>query len=269
MTIADWLHTASTKLKQAGIDSYRLDSELILEFVYKKNKTYLHAHSTDKIAKNVVNKANKLLNLRLKRVPIAYIFGYKEFYGRNFIVSKKVLIPRPESEAIVNFVKKISKDNIKTILDVGCGSGCVGLTIKLECPGFDVSVSDISNSALKIAKLNAKNLDASVNFIKSDLLNDTPEDIDVIVANLPYVDKSWPISPDTKYEPTVALYADDEGLEIIKRLIQQSKSKYLILESDPRQQNAIIEFSKKYNYKLLDKDNYVVCLKADRHIWAN
>jgi len=266
MTIDDWLNISSMKLQQAGIKSFRLDSELILEFIYKKGRTFLHSHSKDEMPKNFQKKADKALKQRLKHLPIAYIVGYKEFYGRNFNVSKNVLIPRPESESIVDFAKDIISKEINTLLDVGTGSGCLGVTIKLECPRLDVTISDINRSALKIAKLNAQKLQANINTVQSDLLKNISIRPDVIVANLPYVDKSWQVSPETKFEPTQALYAKDDGLDLIKKLIEQAKSKYLILESDPRQQEEIINYSKKYDYKLFKKDKFVVCLKSDWYI---
>lgn len=262
-TISDWLSVASTKLHQAGINSSKLDSELILENIYKKSRTFLHSHFNDEIPKNIQKKADKALKQRLKYIPIAYIFGYKEFYGRNFIITKNVLIPRPESETIIDFAKEIYDKNISTLIDVGTGSGCIGLTIKLECPKYDVTITDISKSALKIAKLNVKKFNANVGIIQSDLLKNISQVHDVLVANLPYVDKSWEVSPETKYEPNQAIYSNDGGLELIKQLIGQAKSKYIILEADPRQQLEIISFSKHYNYKLFKKDNYVICLKSN------
>lgn len=251
------------QLQQVGITTARLDAELILEFTSKKTRTYLHGHSQDILPKSVLKKSNKLLKQRLKYIPIAYIIGNKEFYGHNFLVTSNVLIPRPESEAIVELVKGVLDEDTKTLIDVGTGSGCLGISIKIECPSLEVTLSDINRSALKIAKLNSNKLNAKVDIVHSDLLNGLSKNFDIIVANLPYVDKTWEVSRETKYEPNQALYASDGGLQLIKKLISTSTSKYLILESDPRQQQQIIEYAKKYSYKLQKKTDYVVCLKSN------
>ena len=129
-TITSWLTTATNTLKQADIASARLDAELILANTLRKNRTYLHAHLDEEIDPRRVDIAEARLSLRLDRVPLAYILGKKEFYGREFEVSPSVLVPRPESEEMINLLLKLvpRDDQPRTLIDIGTGSGCLGIT---------------------------------------------------------------------------------------------------------------------------------------------
>ncbi len=201
-------------------------------------------------------------------LPKAYRDGFQDFYGRDFIVTPEVLIPRPETEqlidAILNLAGKAYLPGVMpsprvlpenpNILDVGTGSGCIAITIKLELPEAKVHAVDISEPALTIARKNAIKfgVDPSI-FTISDLLENINFTPDVVVANLPYVDENWKwLNKDLlDKEPKIALYANHEGLELIKNLIEQSASrniKYLILEADPCQHKEIISFANKFFY---------------------
>lgn len=262
LVVNDWLAQSATLLAQAGILSAKLDSELIIANVLKKSRTYIHAHTDDKLSPTELSFANSLLKKRLDRMPLAYIIGKKEFYGREFIVNTDTLIPRPESELLIEFLKDIcvSYPQSLKIIDVGTGSGILGITAKLEVPRADVTLSDISNAALKIASENAERLGASVNIINSDLLDGIHEKFDIILANLPYVDKSWYRSRETDHEPKQALFAEENGLLLIKRLIESAKSKinqggYIIIESDPRQHAEISKFATEIGFDVVkDKE---------------
>lgn len=270
-TIKDWLFESYNKLKGAGIPSARLDAEIILSDSIKKERTYLHAHPDQKLTKIQLIKASRNISLRLKRMPIAYIIGYKEFYGRNFNVNRSTLVPRPESEDIIDALKSIlpapnlRQKNIK-IVDVGTGSGCLGITAKLEFPGTNVTLIDISQKALRIAKNNAKNLRAKVSFIKSNLLDKYPHKANIIIANLPYVYHKWAVSPETKFEPKIALFAKNNGLDTIYKLIKQSQNKllphgFLILEADPEQHADIISYATQYELNLINQNGYTIVLQ--------
>lgn len=236
MNVSSWL-------KKAAIS--RLDAELILANSLGKDRVFLHAHPDHELSEAEEKKANIDLERRENREPIAYILGYKEFYGRKFTVSPDVLIPRPETEAIINLAKELKP---RKILDVGTGSGCIAVTLKLEIPESDVSAVDISPKALTVAGQNAANLGAKIAFQESDLLSKVQSKYDLIVANLPYVDKNWDwLSPELAYEPDLALYAEDEGLYDIKRLVCQAEAHLtnrgvLILESDLSQHAKIQDF---------------------------
>lgn len=268
--IKDWLADASNQLSAIDIPSANLDAELILANILEKDRTFLHAHNQQILTNNQIIAANADLSLRLKRVPIAYIVGYKEFYGRQFLVTPATLIPRPESEAIIEILANIMSDpknfdrhNTIKLVDVGTGSGCLGITAKLEFPELDVALIDISNEALKVAKLNAKKLSADVQILQSDLLQNYSAEPDIIIANLPYVDKKWDRSPETEYEPDLALFADNNGLSVIEKLIIQAskslkKAGHIIIEADPAQHDAIISLAKKQALKLTDRLGYII-----------
>lgn len=195
------------------------------------------------------------------------------FYGRDFLVNQNVLTPRPETEQLIDTALSLcgkpilpgvkpEKPTINprnlTILDVGTGSGCIAITLKLELPEAKLYASDIYEKALKIAQKNAKNLGTKIDFITSNLLENINFTPDITVANLPYVDKNWDWldQESLKNDPNIALYTNDHGLELIKKLIDTNKSKYLILEADPSQHQIIIDYAK--NYQLLKQAGYIL-----------
>lgn len=270
MNISDWLKKAAKQLKDIGIESSRLDAELILAETIRKPRTYLHAHLDEVIDPRRLDIANARLQLRLDRVPLAYILGHKEFYGRSFKVTPNVLIPRPESEDIIDMLLEISADDIsatKTLIDIGAGSGCLGITAKLERPDMSVILSDIDSKALIVAQKNAETLGANIKLQKQNLLRGQVEPLNYILANLPYVDSNWQVSPELRHEPKHALYAKNGGLELIFKLIEQSVSTlqpngWILLEADPEQHQAIIEFARLHNFSHHKTLGYCVALKA-------
>jgi len=268
MIISEWLKIATKSFKTANIPSARLDAELILANTLRKNRTYLHAHLDEEIDPRRFDIANARLDLRLDRVPIAYILGYKEFYGRKFTVSPSVLIPRPESEDLISLFLELTASEIaeKVLIDVGTGSGCLGITAKLERSNLSVILSDISKPALNIAEKNANALNADVHIQQQSLLNGQLKPVDYIFANLPYVDKSWDVSPELQYEPEIALFAEDEGLKLILQLISQAPrcltpEGLLFIEADPQQHNRIIDEAAKNGFVKERVLNYILALR--------
>lgn len=268
-TIEEWLKLAESRLKEVDIKSARLDAELILAGVFGVERTYLHTHPKKKISKKREFHANNWLKKREKRIPLAYIFGWKDFFGRNFKVTPDVLVPRPETENMIELYKKIMQTN-DVILDIGAGSGVIAITIKLENPESQVIASDISELAINVANKNAKNLGAKIEFLKSDLTEDIPQNIlekvNIITANLPYVDKTWvdfEAQNELHYEPQIALYANDSGLELIKKLIQQCSEKcpnlkYLLLEADPEQFESIENETRLNGFRKNNEQDYII-----------
>lgn len=243
-SIQAWLRDSAEMLADRGITSALLDAELILAHTVRKNRTWLHAHHDERLTERQLEIAYARLQLRLDRTPLAYIIGHREFYGRLFKVTPSVLIPRPESEAIITCLRKYGPHTGR-LIDVGTGSGCLGITAKLEIPALDVTLTDNSRHALAVARENATRLHAHVDIIQSDLLSATFGTFDGIIANLPYVDASWERSPETNCEPSEALFANNNGLALINKLIIQTgtalnNSGWLYLEADPRQHTAII-----------------------------
>ncbi len=252
MTISEWLNNASKQID-------RLDAELILQqFLEVEDRSYLVAHS-DEILPDT-SAINAQVARRADGEPLAYILGYREFYGRRFFATPDVLIPRPETETIIDIAKEIKPDKI---LDLGTGSGCIAITLDLELPDTEVFATDISEEALEIARKNALEHGARVDFCQSDLLIDyRPKPDTLIIANLPYVDKNW-IWLDHKTldnEPSLALYAEQGGLALIYKLINQYPNNAigLILEADPSQHDSIIKYAQERGLELRRKDNYIL-----------
>ena len=281
MTIDDWLASASKEFSTAQIPSARLDAELILCHMLGVDRTWLIAHGDQSLARAALSNTKgvhpggikkygeDLVLRRLKRTPMAYLLGYKEFYGREFIVNRHVLIPRPETEVLVDMAKKHNLTG--NLLDVGTGSGAIGLTLWHELDNVSVTLSDVSEEALEVAAKNAKKLKVkSITFTQSDLLEqwndkESSTQFETIVANLPYVDGSWERSPETNHEPRLALIAQDGGLELIKTLIDQAAQLiapggHLLLESDPEQQNDIVKYSAE-SFKQIDRMGYGLLLQ--------
>ncbi len=264
----DWLINATAQLTARGIPSARLDAELILAHTLRISRTALHAHPDTPLDERQLEIANARLALRLDRVPVAYIIGHKEFYGRRFLVTSATLIPRPESESLIELLDKAIPANIslidepKRLVDVGTGSGILGITAKLiHGDAISVTLIDYSRHALAVAEKNAAQLHADVDFQHSDLLNTYPFVADIIMANLPYVDVEWERSPETDHEPAEALFASHGGLALIQRLIIQTQDQLalggsLILEADPEQHPAIIEHAKESGLILAETDGY-------------
>ncbi len=269
MTISDWLRSATKQLKNVAIESARLDAELILAHTLRKNRTYLHAHLDEAIDERRHDIANARLELRLDRTPLAYIVGHKEFYGRQFTVTPSVLVPRPESETMIEWLLELTADEItpKKLIDVGTGSGVLGITAKLERPNLDVILSDIDEKALTVARRNADTLHADVYIQRGNLLSAQGFTLDYILANLPYVDDAWTdTSPELRHEPPRALYAENGGLRLIDQLIPQL-ARWLaidgiaLLEADPSQHHHIDSIAKQHNLTPLGSRDYIIGLQ--------
>lgn len=268
MIVSKWISSSTKILSEKGIPSSRLDSEMLLAHALNKPRTWIHAHGNDEINAAHLKLVDAMLELRVERVPIAYIIGHKEFYGRTFTVTPSTLVPRPESEDLVDII--LSLKDIETLIDIGSGSGAIGISVKLKNPSIDTTLSDVSLAALAVATENAQNLHADVDFIVSDLLSSmslSDKKFSMIVANLPYVDDTWETSPELKYEPVLALYADNQGLALIYSLLEQApnhllKNGYVLLESDPVQHQQIIDKAKTYGLKHIKTVGYGVLLQT-------
>ena len=202
-----------------------------------------------------------------------------DFYGREFVINGDVLIPRPETEMMVDMVLSLAgkpylpgvkpgeavlPENM-TILDVGTGSGCVAVSLKLELPKATVVASDVSEKALAVARENARRLGAGVEFVQADLLDRIVAQPDIVVANLPYVDENWEwIDKEAlDKEPSLALYAEDGGLALIKRLIDQVTGRgirHLVLEADPCQHEQIAKYAEGKGLTLRETRGFILYL---------
>lgn len=273
LSIADFLAIGTKALSKADIASARLDSELILTHVLRRSREWLLAHDTDTLTQSQQRQARQLLLQRTQRQPIAYLTGRRDFYGHSFLVNEQVLVPRPESEAILAILDELAQDHhLRTVLDVGTGSGCLAISVKLTHPDLAVSACDISESALLVARRNAARLLPSgqqIKFYQSDLLSDLPVDsrFDLIVANLPYLSPGQDdLSPELAYEPAIALYADDDGLSLIKQLIATAPARltpggYLLLEMDSGQIETVASYATSYRYQAVKQEPFHLLMR--------
>ena len=258
-TINEWLLHNELTLKESGIVSARLDCILLLEDELGKTREWILAHSEDRILESHLLELNTKITQRAQRTPLAYIRNTQEFYGRSFYVDESVLIPRPESESMINLLQKYNQKNPATIVDVGTGSGCLSITTKLQMPGANVIATDISKNALAVAKQNAERFGADVQFLQSNLLANAPNILDTnpytLLANLPYVPTGFITSPEITKEPPTALFSGDDGLDLYRRLWHQikylqRKPTVVITESLQSQHQILIELAESAGYKI-------------------
>lgn len=247
----------------------RLDAELILCAVLDVDRAYLTAHDDEEIGD--IDSVVRIAKRRLKGEPLAYILGYKDFYSRRFFVDNRALVPRPETEQLIDLALE-TKPNL--IIDVGTGSGIIAITMNRETKR-PVFALDLSTPALNLAKKNAELHDThGIMFMNSYLLTVLEKGISIdgnltIIANLPYVDREWNwISKEAlAYEPEMALYANDHGLDLIKKLLNQipkinfqAKHKNLILEADPSQHLSIIKYAKNLGFSYVKSTEFGILL---------
>ncbi len=240
-----WLLEAQKKCKLSGIET--TIPLLLLEFITKKDKVFIISHDDCMLEKDEEERLNSLLFRSLNHEPLAYIKEVKEFYGRDFFVDKNVLIPRPETEMLIDlasdFFKKdenASKEKTKYICDIGTGSGCISISALLEIENSLCTAYDISSVALEIAKKNAKNLKVAdkidfklqgINELYQQIKDDIKENkevfkYDCILSNPPYIPEHEyrNLEKNVKeYEPLIALTSGNSGLEIIQTLLSFSK----------------------------------------------
>lgn len=209
----------------------------------------------DEVSVNDLHKVNNILERLLKGEPIQYILGYTYFYGLKIIVDKNVLIPRNETEELVELLLESINDKDITIVDIGTGSGCIALAIKKHRPNWNVIGVDISKEALCIAKKNSQSLGLDVNFLESNLLENIDSDVDVIISNPPYIDV-LDKEVDTQtllYEPHLALFAEENGLLFYKKykdICIQRNIKELFIEFGYKQAKDIKEIFHDYKIEI-------------------
>lgn len=235
----------------------RLEVRVLLGHVLSVDRTWLIAHELDPLQSEAIASYEELLGRRLAGEPIAYILGEKEFYGRTFRVTPDVLIPRPETELLVELaLKRCSTIDKPRILDLGTGSGCIAITLALECPSSQVTALEESRAALEIARQNASKSGVDIEFVRSrwfEALDD--RQFDIIVTNPPYVAPGDPhlLQGDVGHEPVGALVAGNKGLADIQEIVIQSRQHLrpggaLLLEHGYDQAEAVRELLIKNGY---------------------
>lgn len=272
LTIHEWLIENTVRLKNVGIESARLDCLLLLEYALNVSREWLIANDDKIISEPRQEQLNVFITQREKRMPLAYIIGSKEFYGREFLVNEDILIPRPESEAIIDLAIKASaiyKPN--TIIDVGTGSGCLAITLKKELKNIHVTGIDVSLNALKIAKKNATKHKADIQWRHFDIISKGIPVLPktrpyILVVNLPYVPNNMISSPEITKEPNLALFSGDDGLDHYRTLWRSidnasHKPALVITESLLEQHDSLQKLALESGYHLLDVDVLVQVFK--------
>lgn len=263
MTNEDLMKEAAARLREAGVEGPAEEAELLLAHALRTTRERVFAHPETEVPAAAVRRYRALITRRARHVPYAYLVGFKEFYGRRFFVSEDVLIPRPETEVLVEAVlsslssraKRSAAEGSLSVLDVGTGSGAVGLTLAAEIPASQVIAIDVSVKALRVARLNAKRLgvEKRVKFKKLDILrpngslgfarDDREGRPMAVVANLPYLLKTtWAAAaPEVRrHEPKLALVSGHDGLDHYRALLRRLRSwkidpAPLALEAEPDQ----------------------------------
>lgn len=242
LSIAEAILEASQILRKAGVPESRREAGSLLEYVIGKNRTFVISHAGDQLDTADFQNFREVVERRAQGEPLQYITGVQDFYGRSFRVSPAVLIPRPETELLVEAALELMSEPA-VFCDVGTGSGCIGVTLLCERPETRGVAVDVSDAALEIAKQNAveQGVAERLSFVVSNCFDSLPEDIapfDLIVSNPPYVAEGVVagLQREVKnHEPMVALTPGPDGLKIIRRLIEETpqflrKDGHLLLE---------------------------------------
>jgi len=223
--VRDLIQRSASWLSEKGFDSARLEAELLLAHVLETDRLRLYMEADRPLMDDETDAYRELIKRRARGEPVAYITGGREFYGLAFEVTPDVLIPRPETEFIVDRVRKLEP---KRLLDIGTGSGCIAIACAVRLPEATVVATDVSAAALAVARRNAETLGVAdrVEFREGDLLAPlkTDERFDVIASNPPYVSLGGALPEVDLHEPHVALYPGQTGLEILERLIPGAKT---------------------------------------------
>ncbi len=238
MLLKGALKSAIDHLTVARVGSPRMNAEMLLMFTLGCDRAYLYAHPEHELTAAEQVRYSEVIAQRARGIPAQYIVGHQEFWGMDLIVSPAVLIPRPETEHVIETVLRLVRDgdpapspgSATRVVDVGTGSGCIALALAKELPNAEIHATDISPAALEIARANAarQQLDARIHFHHTDLLEGLEaQTYDVVVSNPPYVGESEEDEVQLevrKFEPRGAVFAGPTGLEVIERLIPQAQA---------------------------------------------
>jgi release factor glutamine methyltransferase len=271
MTINELMLSAAKELNTGGIGTARLDALVLLEDVTGLDRAWLLARPDHKLSPSELTKLTKLLKRRAEHEPLAYVRKKTEFYGREFIITPVVLEPRPESETMIDLLKKLTKSPNwparPRIADVGAGSGALGITAKLELPDTQVELLEIDPPALKIAQKNVEKYTTDIRVIRSDLLESASQDNNVLLCNLPYVPDSHKVNEAAGHEPKIAIFGGPDGLDVYRRLfdqIQKFKKRplFILTESLPPQHSDLAAIAEKADYRLAETDDFIQVFKT-------
>lgn len=227
----------STVLEQAGVSEAKLDAWLLMETVCKINRTFYYSHLEEAMTLEQQSEYEIAIRKRAERIPLQYITGEQEFMGLNFKVNSNVLIPRQDTETLVEEALKICQPGMK-VLDLGTGSGCIVISLMKNAHGMTATGSDISKQALLVAKENARLHEVEIDWVRSNLYENISGRFDLIVSNPPYIAQAdiLELMPEVRdFEPVGALDGGADGLDFYRQIIAKgkdylNKDGYLYLE---------------------------------------
>ena len=257
MTLLEVLQSTTGYFTKHKIESPRLNAEHLIAHALKMSRLELYLQFETRLNEQELAQLRELVKRRAQGEPLQHLLGTVEFCGQTFLIDKRALVPRPETEELVEFLKsQISNPKVQ-ILDVGTGSGVIALSLAMEFPKAEVLAVDISDEALALARENAAGLGLHerVRFQKGDLLENLTERFDLIVANLPYVSMNdrHLLAREVLHDPEVALFAGPTGDELVRRLIEQATGHLhsgglLALEIGINQGERLTELLRQKNY---------------------
>jgi release factor glutamine methyltransferase len=220
------LNGASSFLEEAGLEGHAI------EYLFLRQKNWTKTQWLLNMRKPIFTKDEELiaadLAQLLKNIPPQYILGYEEFFGRSFKVTEATLIPRPETEELIELCLQTNDTTMKSVVDVGTGTGIIPITLKLERPNWQLTSIDLSPAALAVARENATALAADVTLLHGDGLTPITDPVDIIISNPPYIsEKEWNLMDVSvrTFEPKLALFADEDGLAMYHQIAKQAKSR--------------------------------------------
>jgi release factor glutamine methyltransferase len=276
MTVQEVLQSTTAYFQKRGIESPRLNAEHLIAHSLGKKRLDIYLEFERALAEPELAPLRELVRRRAQNEPLQHLLGTVEFCGNVFLCDKRALVPRPETEQLVEFVESriVNRESSRnaapaaneaglSIVDVGTGSGVIALTLARKFPGADVIATDISADAISLARENAARIGIErVQFVETDLLKGVPGDFDVIVANLPYIstqDRDQ-LPPEVLRDPEVALFAGERGDEIVQRLMEEAPARLrssglLALEIGLGQAEPLCDFLKAKNYRDIETKN--------------
>ena len=267
MTLAQALQQSAHTLNLQGIEDSHIEARMLLGHILELSSAQLYTQPERALSQEQAKGLHQLIERRLHREPTAYIVKHREFYGIDFYVDSRALIPRPETELLVEEAIEFanSRPNLSSsekpllIADAGVGCGAIAISLALNLPQSKIYATDISPSALEVARLNCEyhNATGQIVLLQGNLLEPVPEPVDLIVANLPYIKSSElaNLSPEiTNFEPRAAIDGGQNGLDVIRQFLEQAKEKIhpqgcLLLEIGQKQEKAVVSLIKHYHPK--------------------
>ena len=266
MKISEALKKSTEMLSEHNIENPHLDAQVIIAHILETEPFRLLVDAEKEIPPNKIKKLQNLIQRRSRYEPVAYITGSKEFYAIDFSVDKSTLIPRPETELLVDMAIYYAPMNA-TMLDIGTGSGAIAIAVKLSRSDLKITAIDISAEALLVAKKNAEKIlsdNDNIKFLKSDLFKNLKDSkFDLIVSNPPYINinKKNELALDLMYEPKQALFTEGNGIAIIKKIISESKEYLtndgiLLLEIGEDQKYEVSELGLEYGFDITVLNDY-------------